>query len=135
MRLPNWDIELAEYIESVANAPFAWGEHDCCLFAANAAKLITGIDFAQRFRGKYSTELGAARALKRYGQGDLFNTLCDIFGEPCPILTLQRGDIALVCDGERHGVALYYSEKFLNANIDGLKAVERSSVVACWRVG
>lgn len=135
MRLPNWDIKLTGYVESVTTTPFTWGEHDCCLFAANAAKLITGVDFAQDFRGKYSTELGAARALKRYGQGDLFNTLCDIFGEPSPALTLQRGDIALVSDGKREGVALYYSEKFLNAHIDGLSAVHRSCVIACWRVG
>lgn len=135
MRLHNWDRLLAEYVESCRQMPFEWGVHDCCLFPANAAKLITGIDYAAEFRGHYSTEIGAKRALLRYGQGDLASTLSHILGDPVPLLSLRRGDIALAHDGNSPAVTLMYANQFLHAHEQGIRSVRRDYIQLGWRIG
>lgn len=42
MRLPNWPALLDAYIERHRGTPFAYGQHDCALFAAGAVQAITG---------------------------------------------------------------------------------------------
>ena len=71
MRNKNWPEKLVTYLQENLDTPFKWGTFDCCLFAANAVHAMTGKDFAEPFRGKYTTEKGAAKALIKYGHGDI----------------------------------------------------------------
>lgn len=96
-RLPNWEARLAAYLSPLRLRPFAWGSHDCCLFAAGAVEAMTGVDPMPEFRGRYSTAIGAARALKRYGAGTLDTTLNTKFA-PVPAALAHRGDI-IMSDG------------------------------------
>jgi hypothetical protein len=94
-RKPNWEVALAAYLEPLRLVPFAWGTHDCCTFAGGAVLAMTGLDPMVEFRGRYSTELGAKRALRRIGRGTLVATL-DAKFEPVPASLAQRGDIVMV---------------------------------------
>lgn len=58
---------LSIYLDLVSRKPFVWGELDCAMFAANWAFRITGVDPVSEYRGRYKTELGCARILKREG--------------------------------------------------------------------
>jgi hypothetical protein len=49
--------------------PFAWGTNDCCIFAADAILANTGVDIADDFRGKYSTQLGAFKTIREVTGG------------------------------------------------------------------
>jgi hypothetical protein len=49
--------------------PFAWGTNDCCIFAADAILANTGIDIADDFRGKYTTQLGALKTIREVTGG------------------------------------------------------------------
>lgn len=60
--------------------PWDWGKTDCCMFYANVVKQVTGQDLAKKYRGKYKTELGAARLIKKFGS--IEGLLSDIFGPP-----------------------------------------------------
>ncbi len=57
------------FLRERANAPFAWGVNDCALFSADAVESILGIDIADDFRGKYSTQLGAIRTIQKVTGG------------------------------------------------------------------
>ena len=94
MRYVDWEQRLSDYLASVASRPFKWGEHDCALHIANAVAAITGDDIAADFRGKYSTELGSARALKRFGAGTLEATI-DTLLDPIEPAFAQRGDVVM----------------------------------------
>lgn len=63
-RLPDWRERLEAEVRRKADYPFAWGSNDCCLFACDLVRAMTGIDYAEKFRGRYSTPLGAARVLR-----------------------------------------------------------------------
>ena len=57
-RADNWRTLLADFIESRRERPFVWGQHDCCLFAADWVALATGQDPAETHRGKYDSVHG-----------------------------------------------------------------------------
>lgn len=106
MRLPNWPKLLAISIEMAKEKPFVWGTHDCCLFAADCANAITGIDAAASLRGTYSNE-GQATALVETNGGlaSLVSSVCS--GAGWLRITpkqAQRGDI--VCYSENDSPAL-----------------------------
>jgi len=49
-RVQGWESKLDKFVESRHNTRFEWGKHDCCLFACDAVKEITGEDPAYAFR-------------------------------------------------------------------------------------
>ena len=93
-RKPDWEARLAAYLEPLRTRPFAWGRHDCCTFAAGAVAAMTDVDPMPEFRGHYSTAIGSARALRRFGAGTLAATL-DAKFEAVPASLAQRGDIVM----------------------------------------
>lgn len=93
-RLPDWDARLAAYLEPIRARPFAWGRHDCCTFSAGAVEAMTGVDPMPEFRGRYTTAIGSARALRRYGAGSLPATLDTKFAR-VPASLAQRGDLVM----------------------------------------
>lgn len=44
MRIPNYDIKLYEWLNTVIGKPYIWGETDCGTLVREGLKLITGID-------------------------------------------------------------------------------------------
>ncbi len=93
-RKPDWEVRLAAFLEPLRARPFAWGEHDCCTFAAGAVQAMTDVDPMPEFRGRYSTALGSARALRVLGAGTLAATLDGKF-EAIDAALAQRGDIIM----------------------------------------
>lgn len=124
---------LARY----ANAEFAWGRLDCCLFVADVLKDIHGVDYAKQWRGSYRSQRGALKLVAEYGGvGGLASAA---FGPMKPPLLARRGDPVLfrgslapdgidealgVCDG----AIVCLTDK-------GLMRVPMSAAVGCWHVG
>lgn len=138
-RRSTWEADLSAYIASVRGQSFAWGELDCAMFAAGAVIAMTGVDPIEVYRGKYSSEMGAAKALKKYGAGDLRSTLDSMF-DPCPVGRLQRGD--LVWNGEAVGVCMGAYALFVGRTetdegdevAEGLIRIPRAEWAGGWRV-
>lgn len=130
-RRSTWEAELSAYIASVRDLPMAWGSHDCGLFFAGACLAMTGFDPGEPFRGKYSTELGAAKALKKFGSGDLESTLDGLF-DVVPAGFARRGDG--IWNGESVGVCMGAYALFV-ATEGGLARIPRADWVKAWRVG
>lgn len=133
-RYSTWEADLSAYIASVRDLPLTWGSHDCGLFFAGAVLAMTGFDPGEPFRGKYTTELGAAKTLMKFGAGDLEKTLDGLF-EPIPAGFAQRGDG--VWNGESVGVSMGAYALFVGQEGErqGLVRVSRAEWVKAWRVG
>ena len=67
MRYQDWPERLHKIVTESHAKPFAWGQHDCCLFAANVVMELTGIDPAAELRGAYFSSIAAAKILKDRG--------------------------------------------------------------------
>jgi hypothetical protein len=133
-RLPDWEVRLHAYIEACAGAVFAWGELDCALFSAGAVLAMTGTDPAASFRGRYSTAVGSARALRRYGAGTLEATIDAGFVEK-PLAFAGRGDLVMI-DGAV-GVCLGADALFIGEadGLPGLVRFARATWTKTWSVG
>ena len=139
-RHSTWEADLAAYIAANRDEPFEWGRLDCALFFAGACLAMTGFDPGEPFRGKYTTELGAAKALKKFGAGDLESTLDGLFDVIEPGF-VQRGDG--VWDGERVGVSMGAHALMIGEERDeegnvvrsGLIRIPRTQWLKGWRVG
>jgi hypothetical protein len=129
-RIPNWESALSDYILSKRDEPFVYGQNDCCMFAAGAMIVITGIDPIPEFRGKYKSLTSSIKALKEFGAGDLEKTIDGKLPE-IPVGLARRGDVAFY-DGSlgvvMDGYAWFVSD-------DGLERIPRSEWTKAWSIG
>lgn len=73
---------------------FAWGRHDCFLWAADAVRALTGQDPAADLRGTYSTARGALRRLRALG--GMQALAAQRFGPQVPVSQAQAGAVVLL---------------------------------------
>lgn len=115
-RSSNWPRRLMEYIERNAREPFAWGEHDCALFAAGAVHAMTGEDPMEAIRGTYSDESGAEDAIASLSARGLYGALTEVLGASVVGAQGKRGDIAYhngICGVVMGRDALFVSDEGL----------------------
>jgi len=135
-RREDWPSHLAHELEAAYKRPFVWGEHDCCLFAANVVMAMTGIDGAADLRGRYKTRVGAARVIAKHG--GLFGVVNEIcarhgFIEINP-KSAQRGDVVLLENDGAEALGIAAGTRIAAAGPDGLMYVAWSRAITAWRI-
>ena len=137
-RLPDWEERLGAYLMEVRERAHAFGSHDCALHGARAVEAITGADHGAPFRGRYTTALGAKRALKRFGAGSIEATF-DAHLASIPPSFAGRGDLVMADTptGPAIGVCIGGDGMFVGreGEHDGLVRLPRSTWTRAWRVG
>lgn len=139
-RVPNWQAHLDGLLVCADQSSFCWGVNDCALFAADGVRVQTGLDLAAPFRGRYTTAIGAARALKRYGSGDLFTTIDDFLGRVgagrTTLSFAHRGDVVVMpgCDGLAAGLVDLSGRMIVTTSPDGLIRLPIADAVVAWGI-
>lgn len=122
---------LQAFIESRRDTAFAWGSHDCALFAADWVASVTGKDPADGIRGRYQTALGAGRVIKR--EGGLEAIADSRLGERVEPKLAQRGDVVLLDGSHGPTLGVCLGVEAAAPGEDGLMLVPMSRALACWR--
>ncbi|MDG9890554.1 DUF6950 family protein [Pseudomonas juntendi] len=131
MRYRDWPTRLHETIQAAFERPFLWGEFDCCLFVADCAAAICGVDPAKEYRGRYKTEIGAKRVIaSTHGSVE---AVLDTYFERIDVQFAQRGDIVSFEGASGKCVAVLWSDRYWAATEFGAAAVDCQPLVA-WRV-
>lgn len=133
-RVENWPEILLALVEDRRSKPFAWGENDCALFAADCVLAMTGEDFAAAFRGRYTTAAGSIKALKRFGAGSLESTATAALGEPISPKLAQRGDVVLFDAVTGPALAVCLGGNAAAAGPEGITWVPMDLWTKAWRV-
>ena len=145
-RYPDWQSKLHQFFKANLERPFAWGTWDCCLFVADAVQAMTGTDIAAAFRGKYSDEPGAMRAVLAALGGnktggawpELLSELAaktaveHAMAEVAPLFA-QRGD--MVVTAQCLGLVSFTGQHVLVIPESGFHMVPLEQVIRAWRVG
>lgn len=132
-RLPDWRSRLAAEISAANLRPWAWGSHDCMMFAAGVVLAVTGEDLAGTYRGRYVDEAGAralvpdvaayvAQLAERQGWPEISPNQA------------QDGDLALL----DHGipiVGVIYGRLVFPKSPAGLRTVTRGIASKVWALG
>lgn len=97
MRVFNWSDRLNEVMEGNKEKEFSLGTWDCGIFISTAIQAITGSEesYCDPFVGKYTTEAGFLRVLKKHGYGELRDIIYDKLGEPIHSSRAHRGDVVI----------------------------------------
>lgn len=131
MKHTDWQKRLVTVIKAAEKRPFSWGQHDCCLFAADCVEAMCGEDFAAEFRGNYNSETGAKKALLR-GGGSLERVLARFLDEVNPSL-IQRGDVAVVENAGRRCAGVFYGGSVWVPGDNGLVGLS-GNLLSAWRI-
>jgi len=94
-RMMGWQARLVSYMTDCHTRPFSYGTHDCALFAAGAVAAMTGHDPAAEWRGRYTTQQGGFRVLRRAGFRDHIELVAAQFPE-IPVAQALPGDLAAI---------------------------------------
>tara|TARA_Y100000114_G_scaffold64448_1_gene59025 strand:+ start:1963 stop:2394 length:432 start_codon:yes stop_codon:yes gene_type:complete len=81
MRVPNWDIKLAEYVNSLQDYPFVWGENDCITFVNNCVEIVRGQSFADDCLGNYTSPKTALLHYRRKLNNLNYDTVIDMLDD------------------------------------------------------
>lgn len=111
--------------------PFAWGRHDCCLWAADCVLAITGTDPAADVRGTYADAAGAAAVLAGIGG---IETAGARAGEQIAPMFATWGDVGLVVSDGRNTLAVCAGAGWLAPAADGLALLPFNAAMTAWRV-
>ena len=128
---PHWHQRLDALVSTSLRLPFAWGVHDCCLFAANWVLAATGTDPAADVRGTYSTAAQASALVQRLGG---LQALGARAGAAVAPLLAQAGDVGLVHDGERDLLAVCTGPHWVAPTRRGLAVLPFNTATLAWRV-
>ena len=138
-RHPDWPGRLLRVIKQNRYKPFEWGEHDCALFACSVVHEFTGVDFAESFRGHYSTKRGAAMALRAFAAGGLTKTVEKMAdAHDCPEISVKRarrGDVVLCDQDGMKALGICLGATFAAAGPNGLTFPSMSRADRAWSVG
>ena len=142
-RHDDWPSRLLALVAERRDRAFAWGRHDCALFACDAVRTMTGVDPAKSLRGTYRSALGARRALKEHAGGGLTATarkIAKVHGcAEVPVLLARRGDLAIVetdIPGGKRVLSLgvVIGENVMVPGVDSIVAVPLAEARRAWRI-
>lgn len=140
MRYPDWQSRFSAVLKEYRQSPFVWGEHDCCLFAADMIRAMTGLDPAESFRGRYTTAIEAFVVIEQSGADsfvELVSQVCEQHGFPdIDPAFAQRGDIGITNGppfGDNLGVCI--GQKFAFLGESQMLYKDHAAISKSWRVG
>lgn len=133
-RLPDWRTRLTVYMLAHADSSFAFGRHDCGLFAAGAIEAMTGTDPGAPYRGGYESFKGALKRLRRAGHADHVALAGTLYPEIAPAFA-RPGDLAAVGTAEGPALGIVQGEHVYLAGETGLRLVPLTDAVRAWRIG
>jgi hypothetical protein len=93
---PDVGEALAVFLGRAARTPFVWGTFDCCLWLADWVLERRGVDPAADLRGRYASELGCARLLKRRGGLPAVVSDCAELARLAPTSAPLAGDVGVI---------------------------------------
>lgn len=122
---------LSTTLAKYKNTPFQWGETDCCMFSCDCVETITGIDVAEPYRDKYTTETGAKRALSKYGS---IEESFDKHFKRIDFNFAKRGDVVLYTSELGKTVGIKWSGGLLTMSHTGVVLVTDFTPEIVWGV-
>jgi len=114
-----------------AHTRFAFGSHDCCMWACDVVLAVTGRDPVADLRGTYSTEEEAVIVME--AGGGLEAMAEARFGPEIKPLAAAAGDVGIIDTDLGPALVACGGTSWLAASGFGVVAVDQSQVLRAWR--
>lgn len=130
MRREDWPERLAAFLDERATAPFVWGRNDCVTFAADWILDATGVDVIADIRGKWRSESGAARTIRKLGG---LAAATSLRLAPVGLGLAHRGDVGLI-DLGLPALVIIDGDLVAGPGVAGIVRARRENLIAAWEV-
>ena len=141
IRLPGWQGALDGFLTAHRETRFEYGAWDCCLFACDAIQVMTGVDVAVQFRGRYHSRTEALRAIRDYAGSPSVRAaagrVTEAYAMPqVDILRARRGDVMLIRRPRDYslGIVALNGTDVITVTPQGLQRIGLLNAVCGWRV-
>jgi hypothetical protein len=136
-RYSDWQERLKLFLTVNRQRPFRWGSWDCCLFACNAVREITGSDLALHYRGQYKTMLGAMRLINGSVDGVADKVASEfMIARYKTASEAEPGDIVLATITEMNTLGIVSLMRLaVFSTLQGLSDYPLSISKIAWRIG
>lgn len=131
-RRNDWPEQLDALLRSRAATPFEWGQHDCCLFAADVVLALTGHDPMATLRGRYSNQREAMRLLDSLGGYEA--AITRLLGPRTSSMLVTVGDQLLIHNAGRPLLAVCNGIGAVAPTPTGLLVLPVVDVICAWRI-
>lgn len=133
---PGMDAAIAAAIARWCRRRLDWGRTDCALSIADVYCAVLGFDPAARWRGRYRSQSGAARAL---GRGGLLRATARVAAEcgwhrMLHPSSARTGDLAVLRVPHGATLAIRYGGLWVAPRDRGYVAFADEAVVVAWAV-
>lgn len=133
MRLTGWEEILEQQFVNAREREFAWGDFDCCRFAAETVDAITGEDFLARLSEKYHDERTAIAYIKK--SKGIRAAVTKFLGEPVEKWAMaRRGDVCLIPTEIGEGLGICTGPTIAGVDAKGLGFYSLDKALAVWRI-
>ena len=134
MKYPDWQKRFWQVLESKREATFAYGTHDCVLFAASMADAISDADYMERAREAFSWSNAREALVLTHGK-DLQSLIESVMGPMQRWQYMSMGDMVLICDeADQKSLCVHDGCKLLGPDAVGFKEVPMRYAVGGWKV-
>jgi len=135
-RKPNWPELLPPFLAEKKDMPFDWQYNNCCFFASDWLRILTGIDPATDLRAEITDLASAKKALlARGGVEQICEDRCaaNDWPEVAPNFA-QRGDIATVDTPHGPAIGVVFGRNVAFAGKLGVEFIPISQTRRAWRI-
>lgn len=135
-RVPGWRSRLNEAIKASTARHLKPGDHDCAIFLASCVYALTGVDLAEKYRGRYGTIEDGYALLSADGFETIEAHIAAHFQQLPHHTQAVTGDIAVISDAggaERTGIVDQDRVRVVMQTGSGL--VPRSRMIRAYAVG
>lgn len=132
-RYRDWPLRLEAFVRARRHQPFAWGQQDCALLAADCVLALAGVDLAPPALRAHRSARQALRLLQQHG--GLAQLAHATLGPACPVAQATVGDLLLTRSQGRPMLAICNGSSALAPGALGLVSLGLQDVSHAWRVG
>lgn len=137
LRVDGWRSRFDAACDAMRRSPFSWGDNDCFVgLVGNLCSALTGVDITEHWRGRYTTDTGALRVMRKDG----FDNLADLVASVLPEFHISKarvGDVAAIPtdDGFGYSLGVVNGERIFVLRPDGFGTVDLLSASRAFRIG
>lgn len=126
---------MMQSIEDGKRRDFAWGQHDCCVFAARVADAMTDGDYVRRLLRQFDYNSQADIDALFSANGGLRGLMTDFMGEPVGWMQSAQGDVVLMLDAEdKEVLGVCEGSAVICATAKGVIPLPMSRAVCAWKI-
>lgn len=135
-RHSTWRAAYKQCIAESRRRPFELGTFDCAIFPADVIRAMTGVDIAERYRGRYNDFRSAVEIIRGEGFANHEQMLATWF-EQIPVAFATVGDVVSYNVDHAFGVALgvVNGERCFVLREEGLGTLDLLTANAAYKVG